>query len=94
MKILLTGKTGQIGGELNNVLKDMGELVAVGREQLDLAQIDSIESTVLDIQPDIIVNTAAYTAVDKAEEESDLAMTVNAVAPGVLAKAAKKLGQA
>lgn len=92
MKILLTGKTGQIGGELNNVLKDMGELVAVGREQLDLAQIDSIESTVLDIQPDIIVNTAAYTAVDKAEEESDLAMTVNAVAPGVLAKAAKKAG--
>ncbi len=92
MKILLTGKTGQVGGELNNILKDMGKLVSVEREQLDLSKIDSIESAVLDIQPDIIINAAAYTAVDRAEEEHDLAMTVNGVAPGVLAKAAKKIG--
>ena len=92
MKILLTGKTGQVGGELNNILKDMGELVSVEREQLDLSKIDSIEPAVLDIQPDIIINAAAYTAVDKAEEEHDLAMTINGVAPGVLAKAAKKAG--
>ena len=92
MKILLTGKTGQVGGELNNFLKDMGELVSVGREQLDLSKINSIEPTVLDIQPDIIINAAAYTAVDKAEEESDLAMTINGVAPGILAGAAKKVG--
>ena len=92
MKILLTGKTGQVGGELNNILKDMGELVSVEREQLDLSKIDSIEPAVLDIQPDIIINAAAYTAVDKAEEEPDLAMTINGVAPGVLAKAAKKAG--
>jgi dTDP-4-dehydrorhamnose reductase len=92
MKILLTGKTGQIGGELNNILKDMGELVSVGREQLNLSKINSIEPAVLDIKPDIIINAAAYTAVDKAEEEPDLAMTINGVAPGVLAEAAKKVG--
>ena len=92
MKILLTGKTGQVGGELNSILKDMGELVSVGREQLDLSKIDSIEPAVLDILPDIIINAAAYTAVDNAEEEPDLAMTINGVAPGVLAEAAKKVG--
>ena len=91
MKILLTGKTGQVGGELNNILKDIGELVSVGRDHLDLSKITSIEPTILDIQPDIIINAAAYTAVDKAEEESELAMTVNGIAPGVLAKAAKKI---
>jgi dTDP-4-dehydrorhamnose reductase len=92
MKILLTGKTGQVGGELNNILKDIGELISVGREQLDLSKISSIEPAVLDIQPDIIINAAAYTAVDKAEEEPDLAMTLNGIAPGVLAGAAKKVG--
>jgi dTDP-4-dehydrorhamnose reductase len=92
MKILLIGKTGQIGGELNSILKDMGELVSVGREQLDLSKIDSIEPAVLDILPDIIINAAAYTAVDKAEEEPELAMTLNGIAPGVLAEAAKKVG--
>jgi dTDP-4-dehydrorhamnose reductase len=92
MKILLTGKTGQVGGELNNILKDIGELVSVGREHLDLSKITSIEPAILDIQPDIIINAAAYTAVDKAEEESELAMTVNGIAPGVLAESAKKIG--
>ena len=91
MKILLTGKTGQVGGELNNILKDIGELVSLGREHLDLSKITSIEPAILDIQPDIIINAAAYTDVDKAEEESELAMTVNGIAPGVLAKAAKKI---
>ena len=66
MKILLTGKTGQVGGELNNILKDIGELVSIGREHLDLSKITSIEPAILDIQPDIIINAAAYTAVDKA----------------------------
>ncbi len=92
MKILLTGKTGQVGGELNKTLEEVGELVSVEREQLDLSKIDSIEPAVLEIQPDIIINAAAYTAVDKAEDEPDLAMTVNGVAPGILAKAAKKIG--
>ncbi len=92
MKILLTGKTGQIGGELNNLLGNLGTLVTVSRDQLDLSKPDSIEPAILDLQPDIIINAAAYTAVDKAEEEPDLAMTVNALAPGVLAKAAKNVG--
>jgi dTDP-4-dehydrorhamnose reductase len=92
MKILLTGKTGQIGGELKNILKDMGELVSLGREQLNLSKINSIEPAVLDIKPDIIINAAAYTTVDKAEEEPNLAMTINGLAPGVLAEAAKKVG--
>ena len=92
MKILLTGKTGQIGEELNNIIGDLGNLIAVDKEQLDLSKPNSIEPVILDIKPDIIINSAAYTAVDKAEEEPDLAMTVNAVAPGLLAKAARKVG--
>ena len=92
MKILLTGKTGQIGKELNNIVGDLGNLITVDREQLDLSKPNSIEPVILDIKPDIIINPAAYTSVDKAEEESDLAMTVNAIAPGLLAKAAKKVG--
>ena len=92
MKILLTGKTGQIGEELNNIVGDLGNLITVDKEQLDLSKPNSIEPVILDIKPDIIINPAAYTAVDKAEEEPDLAMTVNALAPGLLAKAARKVG--
>ena len=92
MKILLTGKTGQIGEELNNIIGDLGNLITVDKEQLDLSKPNSIEPVILDIKPDIIINPAAYTAVDKAEEEPDLAMTVNAIAPGLLAKAARKVG--
>ena len=92
MKILLTGKTGQIGEELNNIVGDLGNLITVDKEQLDLSKPNSIEPVILDIKPDIIINAAAYTAVDKAEEEPDLAMTVNALAPGLLAKAARKVG--
>ena len=92
MKILLTGKTGQIGEELNNIVGDLGNLINVGKDQLDLSKPNSIEPVILDIKPDIIINPAAYTAVDKAEEEPDLAMMVNALAPGLLAKAARKVG--
>lgn len=92
MKILLTGKTGQIGEELNNIVGDLGNLITVDKEQLDLSKPNSIEPVILDIKPDIIINPAAYTAVDKAEKEPDLAMTVNAIAPGLLAKAARKVG--
>ena len=92
MKILLTGKTRQIGEELNNIIGDLGNLITVDKEQLDFSKPDSIEPVILDIKPDIIINTAAYTAVDKAEEEPDLAMTINAIAPGLLANAARKVG--
>ncbi len=91
MKILLTGKTGQIGEELNNIVDDLGNLITVDKERLDLSKPNSIEPVILDIKPDIIINPAAYTAVDKAEEEPDLAMKVNAIAPGLLAKAARKV---
>ena len=92
MKILLIGKTGQVGGELKNLAGDLGTLIAVDRKQLDLSKPDSIEPAILSIQPGIIINAAAYTGVDKAEEEPDLAMAVNGTGPGLLAKAAKKVG--
>jgi len=92
MKILLIGKNGQVGSELNKLLQSFGTLIAFGREQLDFSNLNSIEPSILDIRPDIIINAAAYTAVDKAEAEPELVMTINAVAPGILAKVAKKVG--
>ncbi|MFX4261831.1 dTDP-4-dehydrorhamnose reductase [Pelotomaculum propionicicum] len=91
LKILLTGKNGQVGWELNRTLAPMGKLVALGREELDLEKPEQISKMVRRIRPDVIVNAAAYTAVDKAEEDSELAMAVNAVAPGILAEEAKRL---
>ena len=92
MKILLIGKTGQIGGELKKLVGNLGTLIAIDRKQLDLSHPESIEASILSIQPEIIINAAAYTEVDKAEEEPQLAMTVNGTGPGLLAKAAKKVG--
>lgn len=90
-RIMLTGKNGQVGWELQHALATLGEVVALGREQLDLANPDQIRKRVRDIKPDLIVNAAAYTAVDKAEEEAELALAVNGIAPGILAEEAKKL---
>jgi len=92
MKILLIGKNGQVGLELNKLLGRLGILIALTREELDFAKPNSIKPIILDIRPDIIINAAAYTAVDKAEEEPELAMTINGVAPGILAKTAKIVG--
>jgi dTDP-4-dehydrorhamnose reductase len=92
MRILLTGVNGQLGSELQGTLDPVGEVIAVGRDRLDLSQPDQIPAVVEAIQPDLIVNCAAYTAVDKAETEADLAQTVNAIAPGTLAKTAANLG--
>ncbi|MBC8120513.1 MAG: dTDP-4-dehydrorhamnose reductase [Gemmatimonadaceae bacterium] len=94
MKILLTGKDGQVGRRLQRTLAPLGEVVAVGREVVDLAQPDSIVRTVRAVKPDLIVNAAAYTAVDKAESEPDLAHAINAVAPGIMAEEAGRLGAA
>ena len=96
MKILLLGKNGQVGWELQRSLAPLGELVALGTDSQDLCgdltNLEGIAQTVRAVAPDIIVNAAAYTAVDKAESEPELARTINALAPGVLAQEAKRSG--
>ncbi|HEY2338043.1 MAG TPA: NAD(P)-dependent oxidoreductase, partial [Burkholderiales bacterium] len=92
MKILLLGRNGQIGWDLARLLPALGEVRATDRAELDLASPDSIRLVVRDMKPDVIVNAAAYTAVDKAESEPALAMRINAEAPGVLGEEAKRLG--
>lgn len=89
-KILLIGKTGQVGWELERTLCNLGSLVSVGRNTMDLTNPDSIQSVIQNIKPEIIVNAAAYTAVDKAEDENDIARKVNGVAPGIIAEEAKR----
>lgn len=90
-KILLTGKSGQVGWELQRTLAPLGQVIALDSAGLDLADADAIRRKVREIQPHIIVNPAAYTAVDKAESESALAMAINGIAPGIFAEEAKKL---
>lgn len=94
MKILLTGKTGQVGYELERSLQSLGEVIALDREQMDLADLDRLRDVIRDVRPALIVNPAAYTAVDKAEAEPELAMRINGEAPGVMAEEARKLGAA
>ena len=91
MTILLTGRTGQVGAELMAALTPLGTVVACSREELDLANPESIVTTVRRLRPSLIVNAAAYTAVDRAEKESDLAMAVNATGPQILAAEAARL---
>jgi dTDP-4-dehydrorhamnose reductase len=92
MKILLLGKDGQVGWELQRALAPLGELVAWGRADADLRDPESLGARVDAVQPDLIVNAAAWTAVDRAEGEEAAARLVNAVAPGVLAEAAQARG--
>ncbi len=92
MKILLIGKNGQIGWELNKSLTHLGQLVTLGRQDADLLHPEYLRNKVQEISPDVIVNAAAYTAVDKAEEEEEQAAIINGIAPGILADEAKKLG--
>lgn len=92
MKILLTGSNGQVGWELQRALAPLGEVIACDRGALNLADPDRIVSFVRSAAPAVIVNAAAYTAVDKAESEPDVALTINATAPGILAEEAKRLG--
>ncbi|QBQ54533.1 dTDP-4-dehydrorhamnose reductase [Nitrosococcus wardiae] len=93
-RILLLGANGQVGWELQRTLASLGEVIALGRDRLDLAQVENIGSCLADIQPALIVNAAAYTAVDKAEEEPEQAMAINGDAPGVLAETARQQGAA
>lgn len=89
---MLLGKNGQVGWELQRALAPLCTVVALGREDLDLADTDRIRVVVRDHKPGLIVNAAAYTDVDRAESEPDLAKQVNGVAPGILAEEAARLG--
>ena len=90
--ILLTGAAGQLGFELNRLLPAHGEVEARDRAALDLADADAVAATVRRVKPQIIVNAAGYTAVDRAESEPALADAINARAPAILAEEAKRLG--
>lgn len=92
MKILLTGKTGQLGWELQRSLAPLGDVTALSTKELNLADADAIRSMLRQSEPDFIVNAAAYTAVDQAEREASLAQAVNATAPRVLADEARRTG--
>ena len=101
MKILLLGKNGQVGWELQRSLAPLGELVALDRAGDaargrcgDLQDLDGLRATVMALRPDVIVNAAAHTAVDKAQSETELAHRLNAEAPAVLAEAAQAAGAA
>jgi dTDP-4-dehydrorhamnose reductase len=91
-RILLTGADGQLGQELQQTLMPLGEVIALTRQELDLSQGEHIRQLVQQIRPNLIVNSAAYTAVDKAESEVDLAQAVNGMAPTIMAEEAEKIG--
>jgi len=92
VKILVTGKNGQVGFELQRALATLGEVIAIDHTGCDLADADAIRALVRRVAPDVIVNPAAYTAVDKAESDQDTAFAVNARAPGVFGEEASRLG--
>jgi dTDP-4-dehydrorhamnose reductase len=92
VRILLTGKSGQVGWELERALSPLGEVASFDRAALDLTRPDEIRARVREVRPEAIVNAAAYTAVDRAESEAELARAVNAVAPEVLAEEARRIG--
>jgi dTDP-4-dehydrorhamnose reductase len=88
---LITGANGQVGWELQRTLSTLGRIIAIDREELDLCDADAIRALVRDVRPAVIVNAAAYTAVDQAEREEPLALKLNADAPRILAEEAKRL---
>ena len=91
-RILLTGKNGQIGAELANLLPRLGDLAAFDRQQLDLSKPDQIRRVIRETQPNVIVNAAAYTSVDQAEKDEREAYAINAEGPTLMAEEAKRIG--
>lgn len=92
MKILISGQHGQVSRELQRCLGAVGELIVSGRDQMDLAHPDQIRQQVQRVRPDLIINAAAYTAVDLAESEPEAALAINGIAPGIFAEEALVLG--
>ena len=90
-RILLLGSTGQVGQELLKTLSTLGEVITLTRQELDLTNSDQIAEAIASWQPKIIINASAYTAVDKAESEPELAMAINADAPKIMAQIAREL---
>ncbi|MBO3462341.1 dTDP-4-dehydrorhamnose reductase [Aetokthonos hydrillicola Thurmond2011] len=91
-KILLIGSNGQVGKELLQILEPYENVIPITRSTVDITQSSSLCGVIREHQPEIIINAAAYTAVDKAESEPELAKTINGLAPGILAEEAEKLG--
>ena len=91
LKILLFGKTGQLGWELQRTLPPLGDIYAYGPDELDLSDLVSLERTIHEVKPQIVINAAAYTAVDQAEAEPKLAELINVKVPTVMAEAARSL---
>lgn len=92
MKTLLFGKNGQVGWELNRALQPLGKIIALDIDDADFSSPESLRQVVQNINPDVICNAVAYTAVDKAENDEDLALKINGISPGVLAEEALKIG--
>lgn len=92
MRVLVTGANGQVGAEVARTLAGRAEVAAMGRSELDLADPGRIAAVMREVRPDVVVNAAAYTAVDRAESEEALAHAINAAAPGILGEEAKRLG--
>jgi dTDP-4-dehydrorhamnose reductase len=94
MRILVLGRSGQVGTALTQSLQGLGELIALDRAQLDLTNPDAIRTTLREMQPQIVINAAAYTAVDAAESDQAMAFQINAIAPRVMAEESERLGAA
>ena len=91
MKIVLLGKNGQLGWEFQRTLPILGEVISLDREQLDLCDLDAVQKILSELKPSLIINASAYTDVDGAETEFDLAMKTNGLVPGVMAEISRKL---
>jgi dTDP-4-dehydrorhamnose reductase len=91
MKIVLFGKNGQLGREFQRTLPSIGEMIGLGREELDVSDPDAVQKILIELRPDLIINASAYTEVDLAETQVELAEKINAQSPGVMAEAARKI---
>jgi dTDP-4-dehydrorhamnose reductase len=91
MKIVLIGKNGQLGWEFRHMLPALGEVISLGRDELDVSDYDAVQKTLIELRPNLIINASAYTEVDSAETQVELATKINGIAPGVMAETARNI---